>query len=665
VRGHGYRPDIDGLRAVAVLLVVGYHYFQRQVTGGFVGVDVFFVISGYLITGLIIDGLGRGTFGAWAFYGARVRRIFPALIAVLTGVLVAGWWRLLASEYEPLGRHVAAGAGFAANLAVWQESSYFDAAAATKPLLHLWSLGVEEQFYLAWPLILIVVWRSWRRVWPAAAVLGIASLALSVYLTATDPTAAFYSPLSRFWELALGGVLAGLERERGRVLVPAPTLVSLGGLVMLVASARLFTQSSAFPGMNAVWPVLGSALIIAAGPASWLNRKVLAQPALVAVGLISYPLYLWHWPILSFARIVLAEDLSAAIRFALLAVSVALAVVTYWLIERPVRARRVTLALCGALCAADLVVGLAGWQVFSADGAPGRLAATSGLVRLFDTAVVSPRAQACLELAGKSRPDGSWTCTLGESSGDVDTFVAGDSHAMVLYPVFDAIATERHARVEFAAMSQCPPLLGIESLTIDRWVAGHCRAFNDRVFAYVRDHHVHRVVLAARWAFYTDGDYTGSSTTSMEYLGTTTDVERSRAESRRAFEEGLRRTVEAYRTIGAEVILVDDEPLQVDSPRQVFRRSARKADPDAYIRSASVPRAMHERYQAYANSQLDAVAGPRVTVMNLDDVFCDASVCSLAIGDTSMYRDRDHMSVAGIMRALDRFRRALPPGRVF
>lgn len=323
-----YRPDIDGLRAIAVLLVVAFHYFEGRLGGGFVGVDVFFVISGFLISGIILDAVASRRFSVAQFYGARVRRIFPALAVVLAAVLVAGWVLLLPSEYIAVGRHTVAGAGFLANIAAWREASYFDTAAGTKPLLHLWSLGVEEQFYVCWPLFLIGLSRLSDRARGFALTVCAASLCWSVWLTGTDQAGAFYSPLARVWELAAGGGLAAWLRQREKSESPLAWVMSLAGLAAILGSAVWLGPASRFPGANALWPVGGAALVIAAGPASWVNRRLLGHPTLATIGLISYPLYLWHWPVLVFVRVVTAVEPSVAVRCALIALSAALAVAT-------------------------------------------------------------------------------------------------------------------------------------------------------------------------------------------------------------------------------------------------------------------------------------------------------------------------------------------------
>ncbi|MEI8400216.1 MAG: acyltransferase family protein [Alcaligenaceae bacterium] len=356
-----YRPDIDGLRALAVLSVVLFHGFPQVFKGGFIGVDVFFVLSGYLIGRIIFEKLHQKTFSFFDFYARRIKRIFPALLLVLVAVYILGWFTLLADEYGQLGQHIAAGAGFISNFVLWGESGYFDNSAHTKPLLHLWSLGIEEQFYIVWPLLL---WLA-SRLRFSLFVLTIIIAALSIYLNITgiksDVVATFYSPQTRIWELLLGSGLAWcslhkkdglvdvamfLEKwcrreetvvDQARVRTRMANALSWLGLILLLYGLIRINRDLQFPGKWALIPVLGTALIVAAGPLAWLNTKILSNKVLVWFGLISYPLYLWHWPLFSFAWIVEAGPPSTSIRLGLIVLSIVLAWLTYRLIERPIR----------------------------------------------------------------------------------------------------------------------------------------------------------------------------------------------------------------------------------------------------------------------------------------------------------------------------------------
>jgi peptidoglycan/LPS O-acetylase OafA/YrhL len=332
-----YRPDIDGLRAIAVVAVVLFHAFPSSLPGGFAGVDMFFTISGFLITGLLLRDHARGAFSLRHFYARRIQRIFPALALVLVACMGAGWLVLTADELAALGTFTSGGAAFLSNFLLWRASGYFDTAADTKPLLHLWSLGIEEQFYLVWPLLLWW-WFRWPQrlgLWMGACVL--ASLAYSLWAVRVDAVMAFYSPLPRLWELGVGGLLAYALWRNPQLLQRYRSVAAYLGALLVALGLVLLDKGAAFPGWWALLPTLGTVLLIFSGDASWLGRRVLSSKALVAVGLISYPLYLWHWPLLSFARILLAETPPAEVRAALVAASVVLAWLTYRWVERPIR----------------------------------------------------------------------------------------------------------------------------------------------------------------------------------------------------------------------------------------------------------------------------------------------------------------------------------------
>ena len=295
-----YRPDIDGLRAIAVLSVVGFHAFPNFLKGGFVGVDVFFVISGFLISTIIFTSLNNNSFSFIGFYHRRVLRIFPSLIVVLIATLGFGYLSLRADEYANLGKHAAGGAGFISNILLWAESGYFDRSSDTKPLLHLWSLGVEEQFYILWPIIAYLAWKRRLGFASTAAVLAL-SFATNLYLLKTDSAANFYSPFSRFWELLIGALIACFtsitnSRSPARSICLTGTcsdslyrifennricnfMSTVGGLLILLSI--LITRERNFPGFWALMPTMGTALIICSGKDAWFNKQILQNRYLV------------------------------------------------------------------------------------------------------------------------------------------------------------------------------------------------------------------------------------------------------------------------------------------------------------------------------------------------------------------------------------------------
>ena len=326
------------MRAIAVLIVVIFHAFPDQLSGGFVGVDVFFVISGYLITGLILRDLRDQRFSLRHFYARRVRRIFPALLLVLGFGLAAGWVCLNFIEYKQLAKHTGSSAIFLTNFMLLRESGYFDNAADTKPMLHLWSLAIEEQFYLLWPLLLLLFKRVPRWSLHMLMLLMVSSIGYSFWLVFKgDLSRDFYSPLSRSWELLLGASLAIALMNNPRLARAWRNPAGWWGLGLVLGSAFFFDKDMAFPGYWAVIPVVGAALVLLAGSNSSLNSTWLASRPLVAIGLISYPLYLWHWPLLSFARILASQTPSVEVRLGLVALSFLLAYLTYRFIEQPIR----------------------------------------------------------------------------------------------------------------------------------------------------------------------------------------------------------------------------------------------------------------------------------------------------------------------------------------
>ena len=449
-----YRPDIDGLRAVAVLSVVAFHAFPKTVRGGFVGVDVFFVISGFLISTILIGSLERGTFSLKEFYARRVRRIFPALLLVLISCFVFGWFTLFADELAQVGKHMAGGAGFVSNLLFWEESGYFDTAADVKPLLHLWSLGIEEQFYIAWPLILWGAWKARLNLVVVALLAALGSFVVCLLNLQGDQVSAFYLPQARAWELLLGAILAYalLARSpRWLALVSGAeelrNVAAVVGLLLLGFGIYATTSDKEFPGWWALPPTAGALLTILAGPRAWLNRVVLASRPLVWIGLISYPLYLWHWPLLAFARIVEGDTPSVALRGAAVALALLLASSTYLLLERPLRTsqgkyKAPILAVC------MLAVGVVGYVTFRRGGLPQRAAARTD--QNFSAQFVGPSwafsdNSTCRQRYPypQSRNYKWWFCITNKDAPPT-LLLLGNSYANHLYPGLAADPATKH-----------------------------------------------------------------------------------------------------------------------------------------------------------------------------------------------------------------------------
>lgn len=461
-----YRPDIDGLRAIAVLSVVLYHAFPGKLAGGFIGVDIFFVISGFLISTIIYSNLDRNSFSLADFYSRRVRRIFPALIVIMVASLAFGWAYLLPIEYAQLGKHVAGGATFISNFILWMETGYFDNAAESKPMLHLWSLAIEEQFYVIWPLLLHTVWKKKWNFLTATLTFAALSFFASLALTRYDATSAFYFPLSRFWELMAGGVLAYLGLHNRIPLARSPNAKSATGLILILTALLLVDKTRDFPGWWALLPTAGAFLLISSGPNAFVNKHLLRNPALVSIGLISYPLYLWHWPVLTFLKI-LAGDPSRTSRIVAVIASFLLAYLTYRFIERPIRAARLLRPISIAARPASLVMAMAmllgtGSFILTENGLRGRtLPAHMELAKrnASELTWASDRSPDCETILGVP----SAFCITFGNTARIRTAVIGDSTANSLAPgLAHYYANEKNGLINIGSWT-CPPIRGISS----------------------------------------------------------------------------------------------------------------------------------------------------------------------------------------------------------
>ncbi|MDR6522980.1 peptidoglycan/LPS O-acetylase OafA/YrhL [Variovorax paradoxus] len=497
-----YRPDIDGLRAIAVGSVLAYHAFPSLLPGGFIGVDIFFVISGFLITTILLQSLAAGDFSYRDFYARRIRRIFPALVLVLLVTLAFGWYVLLPGEFSQLGKQTTGGAAFFANLVFLGEAGYFDATAETKPLLHLWSLGIEEQFYIFWPLLLGL---AWRKRWPILRVtLAVATVSFLVNVLTVQPhrAAAFYSPLSRAWELMAGGLLAVMQLQAaaaagqgqagGRVW--KKHLQSIVGIALIVLGLFMTRSTKAFPGWWALLPVLGAASCIAAGPGGVLNKYLLSNRVMVWIGLISYPLYLWHWPLLSYARIVIGGEPPLQLRIVLVVASIVLAWATYRFLERFVKLH-LSQAMLRGLAGAGAALALAGVIVFLGTPTPRH---------------DSPALQAVADATREDNYyDGFEEAALGDQfvyragSGKRNVLLIGDSHVEQYAPrALELVRTQpdKARTIYFATKGSCPPVPGLFS-----GLDTGCDERRTAVLELALKPEIDSVVLGACWSCYFTG----------------------------------------------------------------------------------------------------------------------------------------------------------------
>jgi peptidoglycan/LPS O-acetylase OafA/YrhL len=482
-----YRPDIDGLRAISILLVVGYHAQPWLVPGGFIGVDIFFVISGFLITRIILSQVRTRTFSPMDFYSRRIRRIFPALIVVLAVTYLIGWFVLLPDGFSMLGESIAAGVAFVSNLFQLRQASYFAPDATENPLLHLWSLGIEEQFYIFWPLALLIMFGSKRRrIWMAAIAAASFGVSLMIFFGYKDWS--FYSPVSRAWELLAGGIVANgytdtAEREQRR-FAQLENLLAMIGIVAILFAAIGLNKESLFPGLYALLPVLGAVLIIVS-PNSLANRIFLSNRPMVLIGLISYPLYLWHWPLLSYLAIVRNGVPNFVEIWATVLIAVVLSWLTFRFVEIPLRREQ---NVAPRLSFGLITVGMVGIVTAIASGFGFRFPP-----EIRDIAQLAPQNNAGFrDKCFLDAPGSQFNSNCIEQGDEPLMLLWGDSTAAALYPgLKNAQVTVPFRLARFTA-SGCAPILAAGS-------NARCDAANDIVFGLIRSSHPEIVLLHAWW----------------------------------------------------------------------------------------------------------------------------------------------------------------------
>lgn len=639
----GYRREIDGLRAIAVLSVVLYHAGFPLISGGYVGVDVFFVISGYLITGIIVSDLLDGSFSLLGFYEKRARRILPALIFVLLVVSVFAWVVLTPAALKDYGDSVSATMLFGANVYFWQTLGYFTTAADFRLLLHTWSLAVEEQFYVLWPFILMLCVRLDRRtLLPATLVILTVSLLLCVLFTEGYRRESFYLAPFRAWELLAGASVYFItSRWQARGFVRA--LGSHLGLALVLGAIFFFDASTVFPGYAAVAPVLGSALLILCRPEGALGR-FLCSRFMVFFGLISYSLYLWHWPILASMRVINgAVDLPPLVAAAAVTLSVLLAWLSWRFVESPFRdRRRLTSRRIWQLSAGAITVVLtAGVSLSVNNGVPGRLNAAQKAY-----AGVG-REQANPFIACSNRfPSEQGLCGLGRQAVAPEVLLWGDSHAASIAPALAQVLESRGMGGVLASHDACAPLLGV--IRVSGGQKG-CPRFNRDVAAYsATQPGIQTVILAGRWPLNATGERApgepgNAVVLALQGQGGGADSTGSAPGNAAVMRSGLTRTITALLDQGKRVIILGGVPeIGWNVPSALFASSRlRIAPPAAPTRDTA------ERRHALSSSVGRQLAAElEVEWLPLLPVFCRPD-CVIAVDGMPAYVDDDHLSAVG------------------
>lgn len=649
-----YRADIDGLRAIAVLSVVAFHAFPAWMKGGFIGVDIFFVISGYLISTIIFENLNKGTFSFAEFYARRIKRIFPALILVLAACYIFGWFALLADEKQQLGKHIAASAGFISNIVLWNEAGYFDNASQTKPLLHLWSLGIEEQFYIIWPLLLWLAWKRKFSFLTVTIVVAAVSFYLNIKGVKKDPTATFYSPQTRFWELLCGSLLAwvtlykkgasgfikaklagglfsGVQQEKQEIDTKIlSNVLSFLGIFILAYGFWRINQRFSFPGRWAIAPVLGAVLIISAGQGAWFNRNILSNKLAVWFGLISFPLYLWHWPLLSFARIIESELPGREIRIAAVLLSVALAWLTYRFVERPVRLGKNSQVKVFVLVLLMIAIGCMGYGSFTNkqdSRNPSKLSTEKSIAE----------AEGNCELVF---PD--WTaitnnpCRLQRKTHNTIAIV-GDSHAGQLFVGLSELMAPNQGVAVFSA-SCAAPYINVST------ALNNVKARKHRVGAYKLINHTYdyiindpsiKIVVLAHHPECSFGDAVDMTNLDNK-------------DYREVLTQGMERTFSALIKANKQVLVLFDNPSFDYDPKlcevRLFRLTAHK-DRCSFSRKQFEHNPAFSGYRSLVETVLKDY--PQVKTFDLSKPLCDSKSCYIYKNGHVIYADNNHLNWDG------------------
>lgn len=636
-----YRPEIDGLRAVAVVAVILYH-MGLSFKGGYLGVDVFFVISGYLITLLILTELQEtGRFSYASFYERRARRILPALGLVIAAAIPVAWVCMDGAQLQAFGLALLSIAGFASNLLFWATSDYFAPASELLPMLHTWSLAIEEQFYLLFPVVLLLAWNRARgRILPLIALGLIGSLQLADWSSQQhlSPDFAFYLLPTRGWELLAGALLAQVEFETGRPPRKiADAVMPALGLFFVLHPLLFFDRSIQHPSFLTLLPVLGTAILIRFCRKGEPVTDLLASRPFVAVGLISYSLYLWHVPGLVFLRLFNLGELPGGTAYWFLPALLAVGFLSWKHVESPCRNRSLLTRRRFVLIMLAVWTGIiaTGLVFYVNDGFPQRMHFPEGLEQSFAT---SPDLKGCMKDSTTLTAAEAVHCDLSEKrDGAIDFILIGDSHAYATITAFQDFADENGLRAVAATQGACPPLLGMNRRG--------CEAMNQRVFELVRAHGIPTVFIVANWNF-----HRGLPATDAE----TGILETSDSGMRRLFEKAFDHTLAQYRRIGARVVVMGRVPMQNHKVREIYKKITMLPPPlrEAALREMPVSRRDYERQRAYFHALFNRHRADDFIYLDPTDYFCDGERCEFGTLDRSLYWDHDHLSMVGARRIL-------------
>lgn len=640
-----YRREIDGLRTIAVVPVILFHAGLSVFGGGYVGVDVFFVISGFLITRLIVEELDAGTFTILKFYERRARRILPALAVVMLACIPFAWIWMLPLQFTEFVNSLIAVSLFASNMLFWKESGYFDSVADEKPLLHTWSLAVEEQYYLLFPIMLLLFWRFGRKnTFIVVGAIAIASLALSEVASRISPSANFYWLPTRAWELLMGSLCAYVMISRKTA--PRNDL-SVIGLALIIVSIFAFDSETRFPSLYALAPTVGAALVLLFAQSGTFVASLLSTRIFVGIGLISYSVYLWHQPLFAFARIRLLEEPPQGVMATLAVAAFGLGYLSWRFVERPFRTQRDGPlfdrrgVFQGAGLAAVFFIGF-GFYGHLSEAATWRINIAPNILKDIQ---LDPH-KSCFDFSvGDVDDPNDWFCEFGADTLDKEVTVVGDSHSLsYLAPLVEELNSTGY-KVRYAGNAGCPPFKDTYVSRKDRRRLD-CNGRNHSIFRTSVLAETDAVILIGRWTFYGFGDITGRTM----YLGETEQVPEDEENSYRVFKAHLGRTITYLNQNDIPVIVLHQPPVQKYDAKDVYSRAVLVSNAvNATLANMSLPMAEHTANYGVLRSEVEAIVAAHADLTRSIDpatVLCSQR-CVIGRQDVSYYRDDDHLSNRG------------------
>jgi len=669
---HIYRPEIDGLRAIAVLSVIFYHAGFEIFQGGFVGVDIFFVISGYLITSIILKDLELKKFTLLQFYQRRVRRILPALIAVIFFSLPFAFFLLPPDDLINFAKSSVSSLTFWSNFQFSGETGYFDTPGEYKPLLHTWSLSIEEQFYILYPLIFIFLIKLKNKLIPITSLILILSLLfaqwsgnLGLQYPFIDRDLLFYSqsfwsgfmmPFGRIWELALGALCGFLINSKinyfrvnnNKILFF--NFYSFIGIFLILFSFFYLSKNFPYPSFYSLIPTVGVTLLILFCQKDTFVQKILSKKILVFIGLISYSAYLFHYPIFSFLKFA-NINFNSFLYILIILLVLFISFINWKYVETPFRQKKFPVKkLFIFILFSYLFIMIICLFIYFTDGLKERtkFKLPKNITQSFQE---SKSGKQCFDIdyihLEKNR---SSICKIGNiSKKEIDFIIFGDSHIVSFYNLFDRLSKKHNKTGLFIGYSGCPPILDIYTLRSDQREKD-CNQLNKNVFKIIKDENIKNLILISKWTYYTDGNHFGKN---LNFISLKQRRSSNKILSRKAFEIGINKTLSQYKELGTNVFIFNQVPQQITKPEIAYYRSYDKNNNkfEKNLSFYSLNLDKHYKLQSFIKKIFNYVINEfkNVTLVNFDNVFCNKikKKCLLGNKEFSFYSDESHLNTHG------------------